>query len=170
MSISLAGVSDIQEIEKLVNSAYRGDSSRKGWTTEADLLGGIRIDEEALKELMQSQNSEIYIHKQDSRITGCVNLILKREVIYLGMLTVDPMLQNSGIGKQILQYVEGLAKKRSFKEIEMTVISKRTELIAWYERHGFKKTEEKRPFPMNNPKFGLPKTDLEFIVLRKLIS
>lgn len=170
MNILEATISDAENIEKLVNSAYRGDSSKRGWTTEADLLGGIRINTESVYALINDENSKILIFKNNNDLQGCVNITAKDSVLYLGMLTVDPELQNSGIGKKLLRYVEEYALNNSFTSIEMTVISQRTELIAWYERHGFQKTGEKRPFPMDDPKFGVPKTMLEFIVLDKKIK
>jgi ribosomal protein S18 acetylase RimI-like enzyme len=170
MNILEARISDAKEIEKLVNSAYRGDSSKVGWTTEANLLGGIRVNSETIVDLISDQDSRIYIYTAPDGIQGCVNLVLKEKVLYLGMLTVNPELQNSGIGKKLLRYVEEYAIRNLFQQIEMTVISKRVELIAWYERYGFYKTGEKRPFPMNDPKFGIPKMELEFIVLIKKIN
>lgn len=170
MNILEATISDAEKIEKLVNSAYRGDSSKKGWTTEADLLDGVRIDTTSIHELITNENSKIFIYKINRDLQGCVNIIANNAVLYLGMLTVDPELQNSGIGKKLLRYVEEYAVQNLFTSIEMTVISQRSELIAWYERHGFQKTGEKRPFPMDDPKFGIPKTTLEFIVLDKNIK
>lgn len=167
--IRKAQLSDIPEIENLVNNAYRGDYSRKGWTTEADLLGGIRTDSEKIGELIADKNSIILVFLQNGTIQGCVNLISENEILYLGMLTVNPILQNSGIGKKILRYVEDYAIEKNFASIEMTVISKRQELISWYERKGFQLTGEKRPFPANDPRYGIPKTDLEFVVLHKTI-
>lgn len=169
MSIEKATIADAEEIEKLVNSAYRGESSKKGWTTEADLLGGIRINQESLAELLNNSQSSIFLYKQNDLLVGCVNFLEKKQTLYLGMLTVSPELQNRGIGKELLKYAECYAKNRGFSSIEMTVISKRNELIDWYERHGYYKSGEKRPFPMNDPRFGEPRTSLEFEVLRKKI-
>jgi hypothetical protein len=50
----------------------------------------------------------------------------------------------------------------------MTVISVRTELIAWYERQGWSDTGKRKPFPENEP-FGSPKQPLEFIILKKKV-
>jgi N-acetylglutamate synthase-like GNAT family acetyltransferase len=167
--IEQASSQDVDELEMLINSAYRGESSKKGWTTEADLLGGIRIDKNALEELISADNSVILKFTEDNNLLGCVNLVTKKKAIYLGMLTVSPTEQQKGIGKKLMTASESYARDADFEEIEMTVISKRPELIAYYERRGYQQTGEKRPFPMNDPRFGEPKTDLEFIVLRKLL-
>jgi N-acetylglutamate synthase-like GNAT family acetyltransferase len=168
--IEQASLQDVDKLEKLINSAYRGESSKKGWTTEADLLGGIRIDRKALEELISAHNSVILKYTEDNNLLGCVNLVTKEEAIYLGMLTVSPNEQQKGIGKKLMTASESYARDSDFGEIEMTVISKRPELIAYYERRGYQQTGEKRPFPMNDPRFGEPKTDLEFIVLRKSLK
>lgn len=167
--MELATINDIATIEKLVNSAYRGDSSKKGWTTEANLLDGIRIDREEIETIIEDPKKALLLYKIDGQIVGCVNLEKKENSIYLGMLTVNPEKQAAGIGKKLLKEAEEFAIEQNTFEIEMTVISKRKELIAWYVRNGYQQTEEIRPFPMNNPRFGIPKTDLEFIVLKKYL-
>ncbi len=168
--IEKATLKDVEYLEMLINSAYRGESSKKGWTTEADLLAGIRIDKKALKELISGGNSIILKYIESGKIIGCVNLVTKGNFIYLGMLTVSPTEQGKGIGKELIISSERYAQNAGIKEIEMTVISKRTELIAFYERRGYQQTSEKRPFPTNNPRFGEPKTDLEFAVLLKKLN
>lgn len=168
MSISKATLADVPELNLLVNSAYRGDSSKKGWTTEADLLGGIRTDNESLTSLLNKENSVMLVHKNDEgKIIGCVNLQRNGDKVYLGMLTVNPELQGGGVGKILLKASDDYTKESGCTKLYMTVISIRTELIDWYKRHGYKETGERKPFPMDDPKFGLPKVPLEFIVLEK---
>ena len=160
---------DLPELTTLVNRAYRGDSSRRGWTTEADLLGGIRTSEESLAETIARPDTSILLHRDETThaLIGCVYLKKKADLMYLGMLTVSPEIQARGIGKKLLQEAENHARDLGCRAVEMTVISQRAELIAWYERRGYALTGETRPFPMNDPRFGLPKTDLEFVVMRK---
>ncbi|GHB71045.1 GNAT family N-acetyltransferase [Persicitalea jodogahamensis] len=169
MSLLPATTTDLPELTQLINSAYRGDSSRKGWTTEADLLGGIRTSEASLAETIAKPDSTILIHRDEATdvLIGCVYLEKKADLMYLGMLTVSPEIQARGIGKKLLQEAENYAHTLGCIAVEMTVISQRAELIAWYERRGFALTGETRPFPMNDPRFGEPKTNLEFVVMRK---
>lgn len=163
-----SSLNDIASLEALVNSAYRGESSRKGWTTEADLLDGIRVDAERLREVIAGANSEILkATNAQNEIIGCVSLEKQEGRLYLGMLTVSPELQNGGIGKKLLAASEAEAKRMSCSCIYMSVLTQRHELIAWYERHGYRNTLRKKPFPMNNPRFGLPKKFLEFFILEK---
>jgi ribosomal protein S18 acetylase RimI-like enzyme len=162
-----ASLTDIPSLVKLVNSAYRGESSKKGWTTEADLLGGIRVNEITLTSIFQ-KTSDIILKccDADENIIGCVHLQPQHKKIYLGMLTVSPQLQTNGIGKLLLTAAENYAKENNFGSIIMTVISIRKELIAWYERRGYVNTGQTKPFP-NDPDFGIPKQKLEFIVMEK---
>lgn len=165
--------SHVDALVTLVNSAYRGDSSKKGWTTEADLLGGQRVDSESIIAALTRDNSTILIAEDednDDKLVGCVHLEQHEHKCYLGMLTVDPTLQNKGIGRMLVQESEAFAQFWDCTHIYMTVISIRTELVAWYEKLGFRNTGEKRPFPYSDERFGLPKVDnLEFVVLEKKI-
>lgn len=155
---------------QLVNSAYRGEGSKKGWTTEADLLGGVRTDEEAMKEMVTRPDAVVLKDVDEAgAIIGCVYLKNQQKNLYLGMLTVQPDIQAQGIGKKLLEASEDHAKELALPAIMMTVISARHELIAWYERRGYQLTGERKAFPSSDPRFGLPKQDLEFVVLQKKI-
>ncbi len=164
--ISAATEQDIPALAQLVNRAYRGESSKKGWTTEADLLGGIRTSEDSLQVLLQNPNVVILKYISADQLIGCVSLETKGNTLYLGMLTVSPEAQAGGIGKQLLLASEKIATERQCRTITMTVITRRHELIAWYERRGYQSTGEIKPFP-TDPSFGIPKQPLEFVVLEK---
>ncbi|MBC7641190.1 MAG: GNAT family N-acetyltransferase [Flavobacterium sp.] len=167
--ITKATTNDVSALNILVNSAYRGESSKKGWTTEANILDGIRISEKELLSIISNPENTIFKLVENNEIIACVLLSNKTDKLYLGMLTVNPELQNSGIGKKLLHFAENYALDLSLISIEMTVISVRTELIAWYERHGYKDSGKREPFPMNDPNFGLPKQNLEFIIMEKYL-
>lgn len=160
------------EINELVNSAYRGDSSKRGWTTEADLLGGQRTDSEGIKELIDRENSVVLVAENENsgKIEGCVHLEKNEEKCYLGMLTVKPTLQGKGLGGMLLEEAEAFAQFWDCNHIYMTVIAQRKELIEWYEKRGFRQTGETKPFPYGDERFGLPKVEnLHFVVLEKKI-
>ena len=164
---SIASEKDIPQLTVLVNSAYRGDSSKKGWTTEADLLDGIRTDADSLRHMIGQENSVIVLCTgENNELKGCVNLQKQNLKMYLGMLTVSPFIQSQGIGKELLKKAESYAMEQGCTSIILTVITVRKELIEWYERRGFFKTGERKPFP-NDPKFGIPKQQLEFLVMEK---
>ena len=170
INISKVTATDITELVQLVNSAYRGESSKKGWTTEADLLEGVRTDPNTLlDQINQVDQTLLKAIDSSQKILGCVSLLKKTDKFYLGMLTVQPDIQSSGIGKKLLMAAEDYAKSNHIYCIEMTVISVRQELIAWYQRRGYHLTGEKRAFP-TDPKFGIKKQELEFVVLEKNIA
>ncbi|MBK5279641.1 MAG: GNAT family N-acetyltransferase [Bacteroidia bacterium] len=161
---------DAPELDALVNSAYRGDSSRQGWTTEADLLDGTRTDASAITDTINKPGYIILKYVEEGRILGCVEIHKEHRKLYLGMLTVLPHLQGKGIGKELMKAAEVQARSQQCKSIFMTVISDRKELIDWYMRHGYVNTGERKPFAFNDPRFGQPKKQLEFIVLEKWIE
>ncbi|HSF45634.1 MAG TPA: GNAT family N-acetyltransferase [Chitinophagaceae bacterium] len=167
--IRIADLSDIPHIVRLLNSSYRGDTSRKGWTTEADLIAGeVRTNEENLSGVMLEPGSVILKYEEDGKLLACVNLKKHGDRIYLGMFSVMPELQGGGIGKKMLQAAEEHAKHVGCSAIYMYVISVRTELIDWYKRKGYEETGELVPFNEDGLT-GTHMQKLEFLVLEKKI-
>lgn len=166
--IQLASASDIPAIKDLLNSAYRGERSRKGWTTEADLIAGnVRTDEQNLAEVMAVSGSVFLKYTSNAGvIQGCVNLQVQGERVYLGMFSVDPDLQGAGIGKIILKAADEYARSQACSSIYMSVISVRSELIAWYQRHGYVDTGARKPFKEDGLT-GKHLRELEFMILEK---
>lgn len=161
---------DAPAVVALVNAGYRGEGSKKGWTTEADLLGGQRTDEGKVSEMIAARGSRVELaFAPDGGLLGCVHL--KKESdgsCYLGMLTVDPVRQGGGLGKEIMERSEAVAREWGCRRMRMTVISVRAELLAFYERRGYARTGKSEPFPEGDPRFGLPKVrGLTFVELVK---
>jgi ribosomal protein S18 acetylase RimI-like enzyme len=154
-----AQINDAKLITNLVNSAYRGDYSRQGWTTEADLIEGQRTDDASIIKMIQSQGEQIEIAlNSEEKVVGCVFLKQEDETtLYFGMLTVEPSLQGAGLGKKILLHIESIARKENKDKIRLTVIPLRKELIEFYERRGFKATGRLEDFPYDDPANGNPK-------------
>ena len=170
MPISFANVNDVFPLVALMDSAYRGEGSKQGWTSEAHLLlGNKRTDEETVRRLMKEEGAVfLKYHNEENKIEGCVFLKKNESKLYLGMLCVSPAAQGKGKGKQLMAAAEELARNLNCVSIYMTVISVRHELIAWYERKGYFKTGEAKPFPVDE-RFGIPTQQLEFVVLEKII-
>ncbi len=167
-----ADQTDASAIVALVNSAYRGDSSRAGWTTEADILGGQRTDFDEIAQQINEAGSEFLLSLRDGEVIGSVHLLRQDAcTAYLGMLVIKPGLQGQGLGSRLLDKAERFLKNKwSVSCLQMQVITLRDELIAFYERRGFKRTGEFKPFPENEPRFGLPKVaGLKFEVLEKML-
>jgi len=167
--ITKSTLQDIPALTILINSAYRGETSKKGWTTEANLLEGKRTNEEELTETLRNPKNTILKFTDNDTIIGSVLLIEKEHQLYLGMLTVSPELQNSGIGKKLLAEAENHAKALGLSSIIMTVISVREELVAWYKRHGYVDTGEREAFPESEIHVTISEKPLEFIYLEKKI-
>jgi ribosomal protein S18 acetylase RimI-like enzyme len=161
---------DIPALLTLVESAFRGDSAKRGWTHEADLLGGQRTDAETLRAMLADPKQTMLAVEDSGALIGCVCVADKGDgAAYLGMLTVRPDLQGRGLGRALVDGAEAFARDvLGARVMEMTVIKQRQDLIAWYLRHGYADTGREEPFPLDDPRFGLPKTrDLVFVVLAK---
>lgn len=170
LTFRLAQKNDAPAITALVNSAYRGDSSRAGWTTEADLLIDARVHAEDVVEIIETEGSLIFLCLQGEQIVGTVNLLKTDDAAYLGMFAVNPQLQGGGIGKQFMLAAEDLVRQQwQAKRMWMTVITTRHELIAYYERRGYRRTGRVVPFPAEVPEESRLVKNLEMEELEKLL-
>ena len=164
-----ATLADIDAIVALVTSAYRGDASRAGWTTEADLLDGNRIDPEVLRADLARPRSRVLLVEADDGLHACAHVADEDGAGYFGMFAVRPGLQGGGLGKRLLAECERIVgDEGGLPVMRMTVIDVRDELIAFYQRRGYRRTGQFKPFPYGDARFGQPKRDdLRFEVLEK---
>ncbi|MFE2445969.1 GNAT family N-acetyltransferase [Streptomyces melanosporofaciens] len=160
---------DVEALVPLIESAYRGDASRAGWTTEADLLDGRRTDPEGVAAVVRDENSRMVIVERGGELIACCQLEHRGEHAYFGMFAVRPALQGGGLGKAILAEAERFVRAEwGATQMHMTVITAREELIAWYERRGYARTGKLTPFPYGDERVGVPRrADLEFELLVK---
>ncbi|MGW7404959.1 GNAT family N-acetyltransferase [Streptomyces sp. NPDC054833] len=163
---------DVDVLVALIESAYRGDTSRVGWTTEADILEGQRTDPEGVLQVIKSPDSRLLTVERDGRIVACCQLQHRGDHTYFGMFAVSPTLQGAGLGKVVIAEAERLARESwAATEMHMTVISVRNDLIAWYERRGYRRTGRMTPFPYGDERFGIPqRDDLQFELLVKELA
>ncbi|GAB3735264.1 GNAT family N-acetyltransferase [Nocardiopsis nanhaiensis] len=165
----VATPSDVSALVDLVNSTYRGDSSRRGWTTEADLLDGQRVDPDIMAELLGRTNTLVLVGESEGQIVACCELQRSINGAYFGMFSVRPELQGAGLGRIVLAEAERMASREwGCRLMRMKVLKQRPELIAWYERLGYTSTGKTEPFPYGDEDFGLPKRDdLAFVELTR---
>jgi ribosomal protein S18 acetylase RimI-like enzyme len=162
---------DADAVIALVESAYRGDTSRAGWTTEADFLDGRRTGPDDVLAQIERPHSRILLAERDGQLLACAHAAVEDGAGYFGMFSVQPGLQNTGIGKAMLAQAERIAREDwQLPTMRMTVIDIRAELIAWYERRGYRRTGITKPFPYGDARFGIPKRDdLRFEILEKVL-
>lgn len=171
LAFRTASEADVDAIVALVESAYRGEASRAGWTTEADLLDGRRTGPEDVLAQLARPQSRMLLAERDGGLLACAHVAVEDGAGYFGMFSVKPGLQGAGIGGQVLAEAERMARDDfGMARMRMTVIDLREELIAWYERRGYRRTGIKKPFPYGDERFGLPRRDdLRFEVLEKTL-
>lgn len=165
-NIRLASKADIQQLTILINTAYR---TLDGWTTEAGMIQGDRIQEKQLYDLLNLENFQLFVLEIDNKLLGCIGVSLGQQVAEIGSFAVAPAEQNSGYGKQLLDFAEShifeIFKKNV---IQMSVLNVRTELLAYYQRHGYQLTEKIEAYPLGQ-KLGEPLIPLHLLILEKII-
>lgn len=151
LDIRVATPDDLLRLHPVIERAYRGESARAGWTHEADLeIPGVRTDLATLQAIVADPAQRLLVAERDSEIIGCVQVSDQgKHLAYLGLLAVDPLLQAAGLGKKLTEAAERVARDVfDAKRMEMTVIDRREELIAWYRRRGYLPSGETRDFPI----------------------
>ena len=166
-----AGPADLPALHVLIETAYRGEASRAGWTTEADLLEGQRTDPDALAAPLAGAKDRFILALDERELVGSVLVTDEGDAAHVGMFAVQPSRQGHGIGSRLLAEAERVARDElQRREVRMHVIAQRHELIAWYARRGYAPTGERAPFPYGDASVGRPKRDdLEFVVLGKTL-
>lgn len=159
---------DLPSLATFVNRAYRGDSARKGWTHEADLLGGTRVDETLLAEQLEAPGVTLVLALEGTALVGCYHFETRTDAsAYVGMVTVDPERQAAGLGKLLLTDAENRARGAQAKVLNLSVIADRKELIAYYKRRGFSLTGKVLPFHEGDERYGIPNKSLELLEMAK---
>jgi len=168
-----ADLIDAESVAKLINGSYRGETSRKGWTTEADILDGARTTTAEVVKIINRPDAFVLIGVLDDEIVATVccelQIIAFKHTVHFGMVAVKPSLQNKGYGKDVITAAETMTKREwRVAGFHMAVISLRTELIEFYERLGYMRTGELKDFPEDSDLWQPKVADLKFEYLAKL--
>ena len=172
VEIRPAAPADLNAVHALVERAYRGAESRRGWTHEDDLLAGARMPADVLEASLGEPLQRILLAEADGTLRGCVQVTDKGGgTAHLGLLSVDPECQARGLGRALIAAAEAEAADAfAASRMQMTVIHQRPELVAWYERRGYRRTGESEPYPYGDDRFGRPLRDgMRFVILEKAL-
>jgi ribosomal protein S18 acetylase RimI-like enzyme len=168
-TLRAATAADVPDLAALINHAYRGEPTQAGWTTESHLLAGPRIEEATLLTMLAAAPAVLLQAELADQLAGCVYLEPQGETLYLSMLAVAPEAQAHGLGRQLLAAAEAHARLAGCHHIKMSVLAQRPELLAWYERQGYRRTGASEPFP-DTTRFGRPRQPLTLLTLAKPIG
>lgn len=166
MLISPATLDDIPALADLINRAYRGEAAHAGWTTEGHLLDGPRASADLLREMVAVPHTQFLKKELDGALVGCVYLEPRGNAVYLSLLAVDPARQSQGLGRELLLASEAFTQRLKRCQIKISVLAARSELVAWYERQGYRPTGQSEPFP-SGTRFGRPRQPLTLVMMAK---
>lgn len=168
LTFRTAEPTDIDTIVELVTSAYRGEASTEGWTTEHELLGGQRTDAPMVADAIDDTDGAVILAERSDAVVGCIQVTREGERAHFGLFAVDPTAQARGIGSELIDEAERTAREWGCTSMDIEVIAQRAELLAYYERRGYRPTGETTPFPYGDERFGIPRRDdLYFVVLAR---
>lgn len=175
MMIATAATADRDDILTLVNAAYRGIGAKAGWTSEKGIVNGTRVDAASIESLLAQEGTVILLLRPTAASTpvGCIVVSLEDDAACceLSMFAIHPNEQAAGLGKTLLTAAETYAYSQGARLAELTVVHVRDTLIAWYERHGYRRTGATKAFPYEDPSLGEPlRDDLHFVVLTKMLG
>ena len=161
---------NIKDMENIINTAYRKISAN-GWTGESHLLSGIRVNESMLEEILKDENIRTFLAKKDDKVLATIQVKKEGSALIVGLFAVCTEVQSSGIGKKLLDFAENRAKEifKDCTKFVMEVISSRSELIAYYNRRGYKNTDVYLEFPKSELWTPTTNEELKLLVLEKEI-
>lgn len=148
-TIRTARSADAIAIADLVNRAYRPEPGEAGWTHESGLVSGTRTNPDQVRAVLARPHSVILVIAGTAGIVACVHVEKSGVAAGIGMLAVAPSRQGLGLGDRMLAAAERHAVRMfGVAKLVMTVVAPRAELIAFYERRGYRKTGLVAAYPV----------------------
>lgn len=169
LTYRLAVKADVKAIVDLVNVAYRPAPHLQGWAHESNLVTGDRTSPQQVEKLLTTE-SWVLLVLLNGEIAGCAHGKRLGTTCQIGMFATHPRVQNQGIGHQLLNHAEQFAAKScNTTSIEISVLTGRPELLAFYERRGYFSEGQPEPYPSGQG-FGVAiNTELGVLRLNKSI-
>ena len=171
ITFRFAQQADTPALVALIERAYRSPETAGSWSSEAHLLKGPRTSNDEISALIAREDSRFLIAEREGKLVGCCLLqglsrpfpsdppypdsapLARQKSVnaaYFGMFAINPDAHGAGLGKTIIAEAERRVQDLwDCNQMVMTVINVRTELIAWYERRGYRLTGATMPFPFS---------------------
>src|SRR5689334_20854433 len=154
LPIRIATTADAPQITAVINAAFR--------IAEGFFIDGNRITQSEVEESLIK--GAFLLAEADGKLNGCVYIELRGKRSYLGLLSVDPTSQQSGLGSQLMIEAERYCRERGSHAIDILIVSLREELPAFYEKRGYLENGT-TPFPADVP----TRIPCHFINMSKLL-
>src|SRR6185369_5071678 len=140
ISIRVATAADAPKITAIINAAFR--------VAEGFFIDGNRITQAEVEESLTK--GAFLLAETDGKLNGCVYVEMRGERSYLGLLSVDPTTQQSGLGSRLMLEAERYCRERGSHSMDILIVSLREELPAFYQKRGYVESGT-TPFPADVP-------------------
>jgi len=138
--IRVAAPTDARQITDVINAAFR--------VAEEFFVDGMRISQEEVEQLLGT--GAFLLADADEKLSGCVYVEMRGERSYLGLLSVDPAIQKSGLGTLLMIEAENYCRQRGSRFMDIYIVNLREELPPFYRRRGYVENGT-TPFPEDVP-------------------
>ena len=142
MPIRIADSKDAEGIVAVINAAFR---PAEGFVFDQD-----RIDLDGVLSLLRK--GTFLIAPDHAALCGCVYVELRGDRSYLGLLSVDPVRQKSGVGAKLMDAAEAHCAKAGSRYMDLQIVSLRKEMYGFYDRWGYVENGTEPLPPGLNPK------------------
>lgn len=134
--IRLATPADAARITAVINAAFH--------IAEGFFIDGNRIKQEEVEDYLRK--GAFILAENGEVLSGCVYVELRGDRSYLGLLSVDPAIQQSGLGSLLMREGEKYCRERGSQAMDILIVNLREDLPAFYQKRGYVYTGT-TPFP-----------------------